>query len=327
VDKRSQLIECLLSHLNENYIFPAVANEVEQAIRMRLSSGEYDAISSGETFAETLTEHMQAVSHDKHLRVFYRSDPLPQGDDAERQERRQAEFHQWAELHNHGFQKVERLPGNIGYLDFHMFMDPAFGAAETAVAAMNFVANTDALLIDLRRNGGGHPAMVALITSYLFDEMVHLNSFYWRESDNTQQFWTLPYVPGKRYGTQKPVYVLTSSHTFSGAEEFCYNLKHLKRATLVGEVTGGGAHPGDIFQLDDHLEVFIPTGRPINPISGTNWEGTGVIPDVQVPADKALDEAKRLALKQIIARLDGPLAWPQRELLEEAKTALAELEE
>jgi hypothetical protein len=192
------------------------------------------------------------------------------------------------------------MPGNIGYLDLRGFVDARMGA-ETASAAMNMLANADALIVDLRRNGGGDPAMVAFISSYLFGaEPVHLNDLYWREGDSTHQWWTLPYVPGKRFGDKKPVYVLTSKRTFSAAEEFTYNLKNLKRATIVGETTGGGAHPGGMRKVHEHFGMFVPGGRAINPISKTNWEGTGVKPDIDVPADHALKTAQVDALKKLL---------------------------
>src|SRR4029079_14564144 len=190
--------------------------------------------------------------------------------------------------------------------DLRGFQPAQFGA-ETVVAAMNFVANTDALIVDLRRNGGGDPSMVSLISSYLFgSEPVHLNDLYFRPDDSTRQWWTLQYVPGKRYGDKKPVYVLTSNRTFSAAEEFTYNLKNLKRATIVGETTGGGAHPGGMRRIGEHFGMFIPTGRAINPISKTNWEGTGVKPDVDVPADQALKVAHIAALNVVLEKVTEP---------------------
>src|SRR5262249_14549182 len=160
---------------------------------------------------------------------------------------------------NAGFVKVERLPGNVGYLELTGFMSPE-EAARPAAAAMNFLAATDALIIDLRKNGGGSPPTVALVCSYFFgEEPVHLNSLYWRKGDRTEEFWTRKAVEGPRY-LNKEVYVLTSKRTFSGAEEFTYNLKNLKRATVVGETTGGGAHPGGGVRLGGRFGGVIPHG-------------------------------------------------------------------
>jgi C-terminal processing protease CtpA/Prc len=191
---------------------------------------------------------------------------------------------------------------------------------------MTLLAHTDALIVDLRQNGGGDPEMIALITSYLFDQMTNLNNMYWRDGDRTQQFWTLPYVPGPRYGGNKPVYVLTSNDTFSGAEEFAYNLKNLKRATIIGEVTGGGAHPVGGFAIGPHVGARIPVGRAINPISGTNWEGTGVTPDIPVPQADALRTAQILALRHVLEQAGEGASGPLADLIEEAQAELDELE-
>ena len=202
---------------------------------------------------------------------------------------------------NGGYRRVERLPGNVGYLQVDGFMHPDV-AAEPAAAAMNFLANTDALIIDLRRNGGGGPQSVVLLCSYLFDEKpVHLNDLYWRKGDRTEEFWTLKELTGKRY-LGRDVYLLTSRRTFSAAEEFAYDLQCLKRVTIVGEMTGGGAHPGGGIPVGEHFVVFIPSGRAINPITKTNWEGTGVKPDVEVAADKALETAHELAVKKLLEK-------------------------
>jgi C-terminal processing protease CtpA/Prc len=200
------------------------------------------------------------------------------------------------ERNNCFFEKVERFPSNVGYLKFNAFPNPAV-CGPTATAAMNFLANVDALIIDLRENGGGDPRMVAYISTYLFADATHLNDLYNRKEDTTTQYWTLPYVPGKRLAG-KPVFVLTSKRTFSGAEEFTYNLKNLKRATIIGETTGGGAHPVAGHRIDDHFMIGVPFARAVNPISKTNWEGTGVEPDVKAPADEALDVAKQMAAKK-----------------------------
>jgi hypothetical protein len=298
-ETRKQVIDAALKRLNDGYVFADVAQSMEKAVRDRAAKGEYDQITSARAFAEKLTSDLQAVSKDKHLRVRYSHQPLPERPAGPREptaEEREEYRREMAWI-NSGFDKVERLPGNIGYIEFRGFTDAEIGA-ETVAAAMNFVANTDALIIDLRRNGGGSPQMVALICSYLFGaEPVHLNSLYWREGNRTEEFWTRKEIAGKRY-LNKDVYVLTSNRTFSGAEEFTYNLKNLKRATIVGETTGGGAHPGGFARLHEHFGMFIPRGRAISPITKTNWEGTGVKPDVEVPADQALHVARLTALKK-----------------------------
>jgi len=303
---RTQAVDTILKRLNESYVFPDVAKKMEQSIRERVTKKEYDQITSAKLFATTLTNDLQAVSHDKHLRVRYSFESIPERGPqreptAEEREQRKHDL-TWM---NHGFSKVERLRGNIGYLEFLNFMDEELGA-DTVAAAMNFVNGTDALIIDMRSNGGGNPAMVALVCSYLFGpEPVHLNDLYWREGNRTDEFWTRKELAGKRY-LNKDVYVLTSKRTFSGAEEFTYNLKNLKRATIIGETTGGGAHPGGGFRISEHFGMFIPTGRAISPITKTNWEGTGVAPDVIVPADQALHVARLMALKKSVTTIANP---------------------
>jgi C-terminal processing protease CtpA/Prc len=181
------------------------------------------------------------------------------------------------------------------------------------------------LIIDVRQNGGGAPGMVALICSYFFaGEPVHLNDLYWRPTNSTEQWWTLAYVPGRRY-VGKDIYVLTSKRTFSAAEEFTYNLKNLKRATIVGDTTGGGAHPGEGVRISNHFGMFVPTGRAINPITKTNWEGTGVAPDISVPADLALKTAHLSALNKLESKEQDPEL--KRQLKEIAGRLRKELDE
>jgi hypothetical protein len=290
---RRRVIEAALAKLDSNYVFPDVATKMADAVRARLARGEYERVTNGIRFASLLTEHLQDVSRDKHLRVNFSPRRVPDrrpndGPSPAEQERFRK---QMAEV-NCGFVKAEHLPGNVGYLKFNFFAAEEV-CAPTATAAMNFLANVNALIVDLRDNGGGDPAMVAHVTSFLFSKKTHLNNLWTRRTNETREFWTRD-VPGNRLGDDKPVFVLTSKRTFSGAEEFSYNLKNLKRATIVGETTGGGAHPVSGHKIDEHFTIGVPFARAINPISKTNWEGTGVEPDVKVPASEALATAQKL---------------------------------
>jgi C-terminal processing protease CtpA/Prc len=290
------VIDGVVANLNEFYVYPESAKKMEEALRERQKKGAYDAVTDGEKFATMLTDGLQQVSHDKHLHVMFSPEVLPKGE-PKRTPDDEARMRTELERDNCAFEKVERLPSNIGYLKFNAFLDPVI-CGPTAMAAMNFLGNVDAIIFDLRANGGGDPKMIAFISTYLFGEPTHLNDLYNRKEDSTTQYWTMPYVPGKRL-TGKPVFVLTSKRTFSGAEEFSYNLKNLKRATIIGETTGGGAHPVSGHRVDDHFMIGVPFAKAVNPISKTNWEGTGVEPDVKVPAVEALDVAKKMAAEQI----------------------------
>lgn len=299
--ERAQVIDALGKALRDRYVFPEVGEKLDARLKQRLTAKAYDTVTSAKAFSRILTEDLAAIARDKHLNVLYFSEapqPRPQG--------RPAGPDPMASR-NYGFAKVERLPGNVGYLKLDGFADPSGEAGQIAAAAMAFLAGTDAMIIDLRQNGGGSPAMVAFLCTYFFEgNPVHLNSLYWRTTGETQQWWTLGHVPGKRY-VGRDVYVLTSSRTFSAGEEFTYNMQTQKRATIVGETTGGGANPGGMERLSDHFGAFIPSGRAINPITKTNWEGTGVSADMTVPADKALDAAYRDALTKLTAKTRNPM--------------------
>jgi C-terminal processing protease CtpA/Prc len=221
-------------------------------------------------------------------------------------------------LDNFGIHRVERLDGNVGYLDIRRIPVPAI-AGPAIAATMELVAGTYALIIDLRRNGGGAPEGVVFWCSYLFDEEpTHLNDIFRADTGETRQFWALPYVPGSRY-LDRPVYVLTSSRTFSGGEDFCYTLQALGRAELIGETTGGGAHPTRPFPISSAVHIGIPFARSINPVTGTNWQGTGVVPDIAVPEAEARDVAYAKALGHVLAMEDvpPPIADEAREALDQ----------
>ena len=267
----------------------------------KLKSGDYKKIQDPVEFAEILTSDLQGVSNDLHLRVQFAPEEITlrrnasiTAEDSLKLAGRQLRNNR---MDNYGFKKVDILEGNIGYLELTGFYGVDEEAGAAAEAAMNFLSNANAIIIDLRQNGGGSPAMIQLITSYLYGPgRVHLNNFYNRPADRRTQTWTLPYVPGRR-SPDVPVYVLTSSSTFSAAEEFSYNLKHLERATLVGETTGGGAHPGGTRIATDRFTIWVPDGRAINPITNTNWEGVGVKPHIEIPAGTALEVAQIQALE------------------------------
>jgi C-terminal processing protease CtpA/Prc len=275
------------------------------SLRARLARKEYDNYANGIMFAMRLNDDLADIAHDKHLRVNYSARPMPPDEPrpagapprapSPDDQAREREF---LDRINCGFVKAEQLAGNVGYLKFNMFADVDQCAA-TASAAMTFLAGTRALIIDMRDNGGGSPGMVAFVSSYLFDRRTHLNDLWTRRTGKTEEFWTRDTVPGRRFGGEKPIYVLTSARTFSGAEEFTNNLKTLKRATIVGETTGGGAHPVAGHRIDEHFMIGVPFARAINPITHTNWEGVGVKPDVMVPANDAMATAQKLLSEKL----------------------------
>lgn len=293
-DFKKSTIEQISALLNERYVFPDVAKATGEHLEKQLKAGTFDKCEDIKTFAEALTREAQSVAKDKHLRIRPVPPEEPHAADTPellvegrlQNKARQREY-------TAGFAAVKKLEGNVGYVDLRGFAPPQMGAP-VADHYMGLLATSDAVIIDLRKNGGGNPAMVQYLCSYFFDKHLHLNSLYWREGDRTEEFWTLDRVGGKKM-PDVPLFILTSQHTFSGAEEFSYNMQTQKRATLVGETTGGGANPGGGMPVNDQLMMFVPTGRAINPITKTNWEGVGVVPEVQVAETEALDKALELA--------------------------------
>jgi C-terminal processing protease CtpA/Prc len=241
-----------------------------------------------------LTADLQTASNDKHLVVSVAREMAVDG------------------ARDCLFVNVGVLAGNVGYIKFDAFRSPeACGAM--AAAAMTLVADCDALIVDLRDNQGGDPRMVAFMSSYFFTRPVHLSDIYERRSNATVESWTLPFVPGPKF-TGKPVFVLTSPRTFSGAEEFAYDLQMLKRAVVVGEASGGGAHPVLSVQIGERYQIALPVARYVNPVSRTSWEGTGVGPDIPVREGLAVQTAYRAALESVLQRPASSASSPgQRE--------------
>jgi retinol-binding protein 3 len=303
---RTRVIQGVVRRIQEGYVFPNKASEMARAVQAKVRRGGYDSIVSAQAFAARLTQDLRAVSHDRHLEVAYVAkgvrDEVPDAEPTAAEKKERAVY---ARRTNWGFERVERLSGNVGYLEIRSFdFDPA-GVDSTLTAAMNFLANTDALIVDVRRNGGGDPLIVAAVCSYLMPPNTLINKFYWRPQNRWDEFRTKR-VTGKYYGTTRPVYVLTSDGTFSGAEEFAYDIQTQKRGEVVGDTTGGGAHPGGMRRVTEQFGVWVPAGRAVNPVTGKNWEGTGVIPDVPVAADDALRTAHLRALNRILAGEKDP---------------------
>jgi Peptidase family S41/N-terminal domain of Peptidase_S41 in eukaryotic IRBP len=305
-----EIVTKALELLRANYVFPEQAGQAATAIEARLEAGEYDDLDEI-TLTERLTRDLQEITGDRHLRVVLGGGPGPrrqqigEPEEPKDHEARRLAMRRMGRLDNFGIRQVERLDGNVGYLDVRRVAVPA-DAGPAIGAAMELVAGTYALIIDLRHNGGGAPEGVVFWCSYLLDERpTHLNDIFHADTGETRQFWALPYVPGTRY-LDRPVYVLTSGHTFSGGEDFAYTLQALGRATVVGETTGGGAHPTRGFPISAAVHIGIPFARSVNPVTGTNWQGTGVVPDVPADAERAYDVAYARALEKVLAMDDMP---------------------
>lgn len=301
IPDNTEIINSALDRIMAGHVFPLRAAEVDRALRARLAAGEYDAL-SGPALCEAVTAHLQEVCPDRHLRLLWQDEPRTLTAAADDRAGREA-FLALMRAENHGIHRTEQLDGNIGYLDVRWMTDAGEGAPAIG-AAMELVARTRALLLDLRKCRGGSPAGAAMWCSYFFpDDEVHLNDIYERSTDSTRQYWTLPYLPGPRY-LDRPVYVLTSATTFSGGEDLAYTLQAHGRAEVVGETTRGGAHPTARHPVTEHITVTVPTARTINTVTGTNWEGVGVQPDRAVPAEKALETALETAHGEARERLE-----------------------
>jgi len=287
--ERQRVIDQAIANLKRFYFDQKVAQKTADILLLHEKNGDDDAATQGEAFAGLVTAQMRDASHDMHLIMEYSQDPLPEGPPAETAESRER-YREAMLQQNCMFRKVELLARNVGYLKLDFFPDASVcrSTAKTAMASLN---DADAIIFDLRDNTGGFEDMVSLIASYLFD---HPEFMYSPRGAPTENSWTRSPVPGNRLA-DKPAYVLTSSTTWSGAEQFSYDLKMLKRATLVGETTQGGAHAGAFHRIDDHFGMGIPEEKAINPFGKADWERVGVEPDVKVKAADALETAQKLA--------------------------------
>ncbi|MCZ4126186.1 S41 family peptidase [Streptomyces sp. H39-S7] len=282
--------------LTEHYVFPEIAEQLADLLQRRLIEGAYD-VDDAEELARLVTADLQSVNSDRHLRLKHHADPVFPTQGAATLDAMRRDF----DTSLGGAPRVQLLDGGVAVVELAPMLFPLEWAAEPLGAALTLVSRAAALIVDLRANRGGDPDTVAFVCSYLLDERTHLNTMCWRGEKRSEQSWSLPHVPGARFGGSKPLYVLSSDSTFSAAEELAYDLQQLGRAVVVGEPTRGGAHPCKGWTVHPHLEVTVPLGRAINPVSNTNWEGVGVQPDIPCAAADSLDRAHALAL----ARLAG----------------------
>lgn len=309
------LIDSLTNALTRIYIFPEKSKLMGDHLKDQLKKGTYKNISDPKLLAERISSDIQSVHRDGHLRIHYdpefsvRIQKTPQ---LELPPDRQEEVNK-AKAENFSFKKLEILNGNIGYVQFHGFIGFIEEAKPTITASFRFLSNTNAIIIDLRKNGGGSPWMVEQIASYFYQERTRLNDIYERRNNKTMEFYAEPEA-AENMKLSMPIYILTSKNTFSAAEDFTYAMQVNKRAVIVGETTGGGAHPTGPVDIGQGFVVDIPFARSINHITKTDWEGTGVIPDVSVPAEQALVAAQKLALETQLLNAKTPaqkkqMAW------------------
>jgi len=300
--ERDQVLDSVAAKLKDFYVLPDVARKMIDSLEANRKSGAYDAL-NGAMLAARLTSDLEGIGHDRHLRVVYSGAVLP-AEDEDPSPSDKAAYRRELDRTNCGFQRVEVLPGNIGYLQFSYFGAPD-ACGDTAAAAMKLLSHADALIIDVRKNRGGDPRMVALMTSYLFDQRKHLSDLYNRHENKTTEYWTSPEKLETRMPTQ-PVYVLISRLTFSAAEQFAFDLHNQKRAILIGEHTGGASHPVRNRRINDHFFIAVPEYRYVTTANQADWEGTGVMPDVPSSGWSAAVVAERLAETKLEHRTPVP---------------------
>jgi hypothetical protein len=296
----AQVVGQIRALVETHYVFPDVGSTVSGVLAEGLANGRYPT--DLPTLAEAVTADLQSVNGDQHLGLKCLDPARSRGAAAGDGNDNFAAMARWADRTCGGVGCVRRLDGNVGYLNLRPVLFPVVMAGEHITAAMTLLAATDALIIDVRKCSGGDPTIAAFVISYLWDhEPAQLTGLRGRADSQISQTWTLPYVPGRRFGRAKPVYVLTCATTFSGAEQLCYDLQQLSRATIIGERTRGGAHASADFRVHPLLDARISVAEAVHPNTGGNWEGTGVIPDIQTTAGQALGTARELALQDVIA--------------------------
>jgi hypothetical protein len=289
--EKERIVNELQRQIANQYFLPENIDAIKNALTKLSVSKRFTQTTTQKELAEILAETIR--KYDEHFGVLWSDPSMPQT--------KSEEYEGWfqkLDRKNSGFNKVEILKGNVAYIDFWGFDELNERSRRKAEAAMAFVEDSDAIIFDLRKNGGGSAVMIQFISSYFFQDKTHLNSFYSRRTGKLNEFWTFDDVNGKKR-PNVPIYILTSDFTFSAAEEFAYNLKNLKRATIVGESTGGGANPLYFFDLGNGFRASIPISKAVNPITNTNWEKVGVEPDIAIDAEEAFDLAYTIALETL----------------------------
>ncbi len=297
--RRRTVIERAVELMLTNYAFDDRAKQAAADVRERTRRGEYDSVATMARLAELLGRHLAAATSDRHVQVKLGTErvPDPLATVVETKEDL-ARLRRDAEAESFGIGAARVLDGNVGYLELTRFFRAEL-AGDALAAAMQKLQSTDALIVDVRACRGGDPVMVVLAASWFFDGRPrHWNDMLRRSDNTTTQMWTAAWLPGARY-VDKPIYVLTAQRTFSAPESLAYELQQTRRATIVGEVTGGGAHPGAWFPIDDRFAIFIPLSRYVSGASGGDWEGVGVKPDVVCEASEALERAHQDALAKL----------------------------
>lgn len=302
-DEKNKVIDSAIALMNKAYIFPDVAQKTIAYIHAQQKNKVYDTINDVNAFASKLTDDFVKICHDKHVHIFYSPVSIPYKPLDKLMsipENEKAGYAEFLKHINYGINKIDVMRGNIGYIDFQVLCGPEFGG-DVYASMMGYLEHTEALIIDLRNCGGSFsPNAVPFLCSYFFEDPTHLKDTRYNDSSKFEQSWTYAYVPGKKY-LDKPIYVLVSNKTFSGAEELAYDLKALHRATIIGMQTGGGANPGGELRLTEHFGMFIPVAQVKNPITKTNWEGVGVTPDSICDTKLALYKAQLISMKNSLA--------------------------
>ncbi|MFH1940923.1 MAG: S41 family peptidase [bacterium] len=293
---KKELIEKISDLLKDNYVFPDLGEKYGREILTIYKSGEFGKISNPKAFGENVTSALQKITNDKHI-LFRLIEASDLGESKEGSLHHPARYFRLGQREHCGIFRLDWIENEIGYMDYRRFYYHQ-EAKEMLLNAIRFLSPANAIIIDLRENRGGSGKLIPLLLSYFFPYPTQLTGTYYRKEDVTEEWWTFEKIEGKRL-LDVPLLVLIGPKTFSAAEYLAYDLKVRKRATFIGKPSGGGAHSVDLFPVGEHFEIYIPTARAVNPVTGSNWEGTGVVPDIPVPSEAALDTAVVLARNSV----------------------------